>query len=347
MFEELSFEKYLIHIHLITSVGGGVRGLLGDTANVGLSDLDVARFTPRWAPGVLDEEVVLTILSTVADGENTVVKLGTAGGAGDDTTSVALEGHSVGLNGNRDGLLGNGGLEGSTGFVRGDIVEAGNGDGTTLLHGLVASAGSASSGGVRVGVLSDHGGGLGVLESVVHEATIAARVGLGALDELFLGEGNKGAGGKEVSTLHGTGGGESPAGTALSLVLDGGDGTLGSPVDGVGEVLGGELLDGVGLLHVSLVAIHGSSLFGSVVSELVDTDSPGVAVGRVVLFNELEVLREVVESVLVLAMGGVLSVVLSNESEESVLGGGDGLVLAEEVGDVGENLHSKYKIIIL
>merc|ERR1712039_787334 len=167
--------------------------------------------------------------------------------------------HLVSLDGNGDGLLGNGGLEGSTGSVSGDIVEASDGDSATFFHALVASAGSTSSRGVRIGILGDHRGLLSVLESVVHETTIATGVDGGALDELLLREGNEVAGGNEVSTLQGTGGGESPAGTALSLVLDGGDSTLGSPVDGIGEVLGGEVLNGVGFLQVSSVSIHSFS----------------------------------------------------------------------------------------
>ena len=324
-----------------TSVGGGVGRLLGDTADVSGTDLDVAVLTPGGAPGVLDEEVLLTVLSAIADSEDTVVELGSAGGTSDNTTGVALEGHSVGLDGDRDGLLGNGGLEGSTRSVGGDIVVASDGNGTALLHGSIASSGSASSRGVRIGVLSDHGGLLGILESVVHQTTIAARVDGGALDELLLREGDEVSSGNLMSTLHGTSGGESPAGTALSLVLDGGNGTLGDPVDLISEVGGVELGNGVGLLEVSLVAVHGSSLLRSVVSELVNTDGPGVSVLGVVLINELEVLGEVVESVVVLTSGGVLSVVLGNESEESVLRSRDGIVLAKEVGDVGENLHGK------
>ena len=87
---------------------------MGDTAHVGLTDLNITGLTPGGAPRVLDEEVVFTILSTIADGEDTVVELGTAGGASDDTTGVALEGHSVSLDGDGDGLLGNGGLQSGT-----------------------------------------------------------------------------------------------------------------------------------------------------------------------------------------------------------------------------------------
>jgi len=88
---------------------------------------------------------------------------------------------------------------------------------------------------------------LNILESVVHESTIASVVLLGAVNELLLGEGVKLSILDLVSTLNGTGGGESPAGSALSLVLDWGDGTLGSPVDGSLEVGGVEedLVSGV------------------------------------------------------------------------------------------------------
>jgi hypothetical protein len=123
------------------------------------------------------------------------------------------------------------------------------------------------------------------------------------LDELLLREGNKVASGNLMSTLQRSSGGEGPAGTALSLVLNRGDGTLGSPVDLVSEVGGVELGNGVSLLLVSLVGVHGGSLLRSVVRELVDTDGPGVAVLGVVLVDELEVLGEVVESVVILTSG--------------------------------------------
>ena len=45
-----------------------------DTADVVLSDLDISIITPRGRPGVLDEEIVNAILSTITDSEDTVVK---------------------------------------------------------------------------------------------------------------------------------------------------------------------------------------------------------------------------------------------------------------------------------
>jgi hypothetical protein len=73
----------------------------------------------------------------------------------------------------------------------------------------------------------------GIFETIVHKTTIATLValGLGAVNELLLGKGDEVASLDLPSTLHRTGGRESPAGSALSLVLNRGDGTLGSPVD--------------------------------------------------------------------------------------------------------------------
>jgi hypothetical protein len=58
----------------------------------------------------------------------------------------------------------------------------------------------------------------------------------GAVNKLLLGKRNELSALNLISTFHGTGGRESPAGTALSLVLNRGNGTLSSPVDrgGVG-----------------------------------------------------------------------------------------------------------------
>ena len=76
-----------------------------------------------------------------------------------------------------------------------------------------------------------------VVEGGALVSTVAAEGKSDAIDELLLREGVKLSGLDLVSTFEGTSGGEGPAGSALSLVLDGGDGTFGSPV------LGGSDLD--------------------------------------------------------------------------------------------------------
>ena len=55
-----------------------VRSHLEDTTDVVCSNLDIPIITPRGRPGVLDEEIVNTVLGTITDSEDTVVKTGTA-----------------------------------------------------------------------------------------------------------------------------------------------------------------------------------------------------------------------------------------------------------------------------
>jgi len=60
---------------------------LEDTANVVCSNSDVTFVTPASSPRVLDEEEVFSIEGSIADGEDTVIKFGSAS-SGDDTGSV-------------------------------------------------------------------------------------------------------------------------------------------------------------------------------------------------------------------------------------------------------------------
>lgn len=97
------------------------------------------------------------------------------------------------------------------------------------------SGASTIFGHVRIVSLAGHLMDLGVIEGVVHETAIAALVTLagGAVDELLLGERVELRSRVEVGTLHCSCGRESPAGSALALVLNIGDGTLISPVDSI------------------------------------------------------------------------------------------------------------------
>jgi hypothetical protein len=49
-----------------------------------LSDFDISIVSPRGRPGVLDEEVVNSVFSTITNSEDTVVKTGSAT-LGEDT----------------------------------------------------------------------------------------------------------------------------------------------------------------------------------------------------------------------------------------------------------------------
>ena len=279
-------------------LGSGVEGLLLDTADtlaVNGGDLDVTLITPGGAPRVPDDVVVLAggSVSAVADSGDGVVEVGTAGGGVHDAGLVHLEDELVGLNGDGSGGGGNGSLELGNGVGLNVGVRA---DEDLLLGGIgLAGAGDTGSRGVGVVTLELLGGLLEVLEGGVLPTTVATEGGLVAGDNLLLGEGEELAGLQEVSTLNGAGGRESPAGAASGLILDGVDGTLGSPVDlslsGLGEldnVLGlstaatkNSLVLGVGpggelvvtKLEVSLLSVDlvdGSILGGvELISELV------------------------------------------------------------------------------
>jgi len=133
-----------------------------------------------------------------------VVELGSTS-SGNDTTGVHLEDGLVGLDGDGDWSLADGSLE--LGGGGGDILETGNL--TNTLGGLVLAGTVHTS--VWVAGFELKWVALDVFEGVVHETTVATLVDLVAVDELLLGEGLEFAGGKEFSTLDGTGGGESPA----------------------------------------------------------------------------------------------------------------------------------------
>jgi len=78
------------------------------------SDLAVAGVTPGGAPGVPDEEVVDTVLLTVADSHDSVVNGGSAEeGVGQNTRLVGLEVVGLGIDGDGDWLQGDGTLESS------------------------------------------------------------------------------------------------------------------------------------------------------------------------------------------------------------------------------------------
>jgi hypothetical protein len=225
---------------------GGVRGGHLDTALARVTvvgrataEEDVAGHTPVGAPRVLDLVVVSTAEGAVTDGEDTVVE-GGAALAGHDAAVVELERALVSLDSDGDGLLGDGRNEGIL-RVGLDVSVARDG-GDVLAGGLASTLG----GSVRVrGLRADAAVGLDPLEGVVHQAAVAALVAgrARAVNKLLLREGDKGASLDEVDTLDGAGGGEGPARAALALVLDGGDGTLGNPVNlgGDGGRLAGDM----------------------------------------------------------------------------------------------------------
>jgi len=108
-----------------SGLGGGYLDTAG-TLTVDDLKFDVTLVTPGGAPRVLNLVEGGSVLNTVTDGEDTVIKLGAAAsGSLEDTALVALEGTLVSLDGDGDGSLGDGSLEG-LGAVGGHILEAGD-----------------------------------------------------------------------------------------------------------------------------------------------------------------------------------------------------------------------------
>lgn len=321
------------NMHLKVGVGrraGEDTALAGSLDTAATGEQDVAIVTPAGAPRVLDLVVVNAVEGAVTDGEDTVVKVGAAGG-GEDTRLVQLEGGLVSLDGDGHGALVQGSHHGGVG-VLGDIGVAGRSGGSVLgARGLGAGASLlGGAGGVRVSglsaettVLLDPG------EGVVHQTTVAAHVfatvgASVAINELLLGEGLQVAVLVVVSTLKSTGGGERPAGAALALILDRGDGTLGNPVDGGSQ--GGEvsrsLKDAVSLdgriRAVKAKADVRTPLINGHVGELVVAKGVGQVLG-VVGLDQIIVVGEVLEHLDEVLAGGGGNVVLAQPVEELLL----------------------------
>jgi len=192
--------------------------------------IDVTILTPRSTPRVLDDESISEGELLITDSQDSVVK-GSTAVLDDDTGLVELEDILISLDGD-----GNGGVdEGSLELIRG--LGSDHGVSTSELEGLggivLARAILSSVGIVRF--LFDTLLG-NISNSSVSQTTVATLVDVSvAINELLFSEGEELAVVDEVETFEDTGSRERPARTAVSLVLDGGDGTLVSPIDGVGE----------------------------------------------------------------------------------------------------------------
>ena len=243
---------------------------------------DVTGITPGLTPGVLDLVKVSTGLRSVTNGKNTVIELRTTV-TSEDTRAVKLEVLLVGLDGDGHGLLGKSGHHSGVVVLlhvgvrlRGDVGVLG-----TL--GLVTGTGllGVTRGVWVVSLVTDTTVLGSPVEGIVHKTTVAAHVlstalAVVAINEVLLGERLESTVLDLVGTLKGTGGGERPTGTALALVLHGGDGTLSGPIDGGGGVLKvgrgrvGELT--VGLTGHKTELDEGAVLLNRKVGELVVTE---------------------------------------------------------------------------
>jgi len=296
------------------------------------SDSDVSRFSPGGSPGVSDNVVFLSVLSSVSDGGDGVVESGSrALGLGDNTTGVVHESGLLGIDGDGNWSLLDGGFQGRGGVGR-DLMNFSDVNLSGVLSG-VASSVSGSVGVVLLKVLSVR---LDVVHGVFLPSTVATSAGGIAVNDLLLREGKELSSLDEVVSLNGAGGRESPAGSALSLVLNWVDGTLGSPVNRGSSWHGEDSVLWEGLW--SLVSEESLLLLRGHVGELVVSVS-GTTVHGVELSNFGVGLLELSESEFVLLFGSVGLSVLNNVAHERSLDGGDFGVSGSRGSKKGNSSH--------
>jgi len=190
---------------------------------------DVTVLSPARSPGVLNNPVIRSAAGSPSDGQDSVIQLsGRASWLVVDSRSVQLEGSLRSVNGNRGGTNSNLGLEIAL-VSRVDVDES---SGSTSTVGWVVLA-SSILGGVRIrslGVKTLVGDDVG--HGLSHETSVASLVSLRprAIHQILLRERGEFALAEEVASLGGSSGGKGPARSALLLVLDLSDGTLGSPI---------------------------------------------------------------------------------------------------------------------
>lgn len=168
--------------------------------------------------------------------------------------------------------------------------------------------------------------GFKILESVVHKSTVASLVSVWswAINKLLFREWGKRVSSKFVGSFNWTCGGESPAWSALSLVLNTGNYSFSNPVNGRFEVVGGEVLliaNFVGVWSVS--KIESLEFSRCEIRELVDAFEVADVISGVVKFNLFLNVEPILESVSVFLMWEVVFVVFVHPSHEFLFIFGD------------------------
>ena len=188
---------------------------------------------------------------------------------------------------------------------------------------------------VRVSCLELHAVGLSVLHGFVLEASVATVRGGRAVNELLLGDRDEVSGLDLVVSLESGDGREGPAGSAVTLVLDLVDSSLGSPVDTGGKT---SLLENSWLCSVVLVDSVSKESLELIIGpgrELVVANSEGVGLILVDLSKGGILGGEQAHSVLVLLLGAIAQAEVSHVNNEALLevGGHGGGVVAHVKSD--------------
>lgn len=193
-----------------------------DTSTIDSSDLDVATVTPSGSPGVSDDVVVLATLVSVSNDGDGVVESGWAGGGVEDTASVLLEVSVASSEGNgEDTLVGGSLVLGGSSCNR---LPGRDSDGTRSSSASSISGSVWVLGGEHLWLGLEVVPGRGVPSTVATVWDAVNKLLLREVEELLVLS--------PVGILGTSGGTESPAGTTSTLVLDGTNTALRSPVLG-------------------------------------------------------------------------------------------------------------------
>jgi len=252
-----------------------------DTALVLATDeTDVTLLTPGAAPRVLDNPVLGAVLLTITDEKNTVVHA--SGRAGGVIDTARVEAPVGGIKSDREGTV----------LVKSSdhgvlIVINHEPLGEVILDLALVKLASLVNTDIRIVLLRDHTLTDGIGESIGHETTVAALIanllsGAGVIhavlitvDKLLLRDERKLLVSKEPHTLHVASGRESPAGTAVGLILHVSHSTLIDPVLGFGVVtktVDRESVTTRDLTDGKNAEVLGGELFLSHISKLVESE---------------------------------------------------------------------------
>jgi len=240
---------------------------------------DETVLTPVSTPRVSDDPIP-TLRGRVSGKLDSVIDGGSALGSGEDTSGVVLPWLGIAADGEGHAL---------EGLVDGGLVASNGGDGGDLQVGvrsaLGRSTGAVLSGvrvarfGIETALVNDP------LESLLRITTVATIIAGVAVDDFLRGTSRDGVTSHQVGGLNGLGGRESPAASALFLVLDRGGLSLGNPIDGtrrgIGVDGGRDGVQGLGRLESKELL----EFSGRPISELRVTKSGGL--GVLVLFSNL------------------------------------------------------------
>jgi hypothetical protein len=296
---------------------GGVGGVIGNGAGIlAVGQSDEARLSPGSSPRVADLPVGVDI---DADSLHTVVD----GLAADTHDAARVRVPRGGIHAHREGtgalhVRSHGGLAREGGV-------AGNGGHKVTGVGRAAARG-ALVGGVRVGSLGLNASSLlHIAVRVLGPATVAAVRGRVTLDNLLGGQQIGSALCADEVRLDLLGGGESPAGAAVALVLNG-SGIFPSPVKqtkiSLGRLRDLQHLGAANSLGGIRAQVAGSELLLGQIEELGHAVNGGTVVellGLVSLLGDLEVVQEVAEAGALLSVGAVTLAILLLELVPHVL----------------------------